>query len=43
VLLMYRTGIEQGRAGYAAALGVLLAIIVMTLSAVSQFVLEDTE
>lgn len=43
VLLMYRTGIEQGRAGYAAALGVLLAIIVMSLSAISQFVLEDSE
>ncbi len=43
VLLMYRTGIEQGRAGYAAALGVMLAILVMALSAFSQFVLEDRE
>ncbi len=43
VLLMYRAGIEQGRAGYAAALGVILAVMVMGLSAFSQFVLEDRE
>ena len=40
VLLMYREGIEQGHAGYAAALGVILAIGVMAISAVNRFVLE---
>lgn len=40
VLLMYREGIEQGHAGYAAAIGVILAIAVMTISAVNRFVLE---
>ena len=32
VLLMYQTGIEQGHAGYAAAIGVILAIGVMVIS-----------
>lgn len=41
VLLMYQAGIEQGDAGWAAALGILLAIIVMAMSAFSRFVLED--
>jgi multiple sugar transport system permease protein len=40
VLLMYREGIEQGHAGYAAAIGVILAIAVMTISAINRFVLE---
>ena len=40
VLLMYQQGIEQGHAGYAAAIGVVLAIIVMTISAINRFVLE---
>lgn len=43
VLLMYREGIEQGDAGYGAAIGVLLAVVVMTLSAINQFILEDRE
>ncbi len=40
VLLMYQEGIEQGHAGYAAAIGVVLAIIVMAISAINRFVLE---
>ncbi|MDX6663442.1 MAG: multiple sugar transport system permease protein [Solirubrobacterales bacterium] len=40
VLMMYQAGIEQGRAGYAAAIGVILAIAVMTISAIQRFVLE---
>ncbi len=40
VLLMYREGIEQGHAGYAAAIGAILAIGVMAISAVNRFVLE---
>lgn len=40
VLLMYQTGIEQGNAGYAAAIGVILAIAVMAISGVQRFVLE---
>jgi multiple sugar transport system permease protein len=40
VLLMYQTGIQQGNAGYAAAIGVVLAIGVMAISAVQRFVLE---
>ncbi|MDQ6683022.1 MAG: sugar ABC transporter permease [Chloroflexota bacterium] len=40
VLLMYRQGIEQGHAGYAAAIGAVLAIAVMAISAVNRFVLE---
>lgn len=40
VLLMYREGIEQGHAGYAAAMGVILAFGVMTISAINRFVLE---
>jgi multiple sugar transport system permease protein len=40
VLLMYREGIEQGHAGYAAAMGTVLAIAVMTISAINRFVLE---
>ncbi|MBY5164097.1 carbohydrate ABC transporter permease [Salsipaludibacter albus] len=43
VLLMYRAGIEQGDAGWAAALGVMLAVVVMALSAVNRFFLEDRE
>ena len=37
---MYREGIEQGHAGYAAAIGVILAIAVMAISAINRFVLE---
>ena len=40
VLLMYEQGIEQGHAGYAAAIGVLLAILVMAVSLVNRFLLE---
>jgi multiple sugar transport system permease protein len=40
VLLMYQTGIEQGHAGYAAAIGVILAIGVMVISGIQRFVLE---
>jgi multiple sugar transport system permease protein len=40
VLLMYQTGIEQNRPGYAAAIGVLLTIGVMAVSAINRFVLE---
>jgi len=40
VLHMYRRGIEQGDAGYAAAIGVLLAIGVIVISMVNRFILE---
>ena len=40
VLLMYQTGIEQNHPGYAAAIGVLLAVAVMVVSAINRFVLE---
>jgi multiple sugar transport system permease protein len=40
VLLMYTQGIEQGHAGYAAAIGVLLAIGVMAVSLVNRYLLE---
>jgi multiple sugar transport system permease protein len=40
VLLMYTEGIEQGHAGYAAAIGVLLAIGVMAVSLVNRYLLE---
>jgi multiple sugar transport system permease protein len=40
VLLMYQTGIQQGHAGYAAAIGVILAIGVMAISGIQRFVLE---
>jgi multiple sugar transport system permease protein len=40
VLLMYQQGIQQGHAGYAAAIGVVLAVIVMAISAINRFVLE---
>jgi len=40
VLMMYREGIEQGNAGYAAAIGVILAIGVMTISLLNRYVLE---
>jgi multiple sugar transport system permease protein len=40
VLLMYIQGIEQGKAGYAAAIGVLLAIGVMVVSLVNRYLLE---
>lgn len=43
VLLMYQRGIEQGSAGFAAALGVLLAIVVMIISAINNFVIEDRD
>jgi multiple sugar transport system permease protein len=43
VLLMYRYGIEQGNAGYAAAIGVALALVVMAVSVVNRFVLERGE
>jgi multiple sugar transport system permease protein len=40
VLLMYTQGIEQGHAGYAAAIGVLLAIGVIAVSLVNRHLLE---
>jgi multiple sugar transport system permease protein len=40
VLLMYEQGIEQGHAGYAAAIGVLLALVVMAVSLVNRYLLE---
>jgi multiple sugar transport system permease protein len=40
VLLMYTQGIEQGKAGYAAAIGVLLAIGVMVVSLLNRYLLE---
>jgi multiple sugar transport system permease protein len=40
VLLMYTEGIEQGHAGYAAAIGVLLAVGVMAVSLVNRYLLE---
>ncbi|HEX6256925.1 MAG TPA: sugar ABC transporter permease [Euzebyales bacterium] len=43
VLIMYQEGIEQGNAGYGAAIGVLLAAVVMIISAINQFVLEERE
>ncbi len=41
VLLMYQTGIEQGHAGYAAAIGVIMAILIMTVAAIQRRVLEE--
>lgn len=40
VFLMYREGIEQGHPGYAAAMGVTLAVAVMGLSLINRYVLE---
>jgi multiple sugar transport system permease protein len=40
VLLMYQKGIQQGHAGYAAAIGVILALVVMAISGIQRFVLE---
>jgi multiple sugar transport system permease protein len=40
VLLMYQEGIEQNKPGYAAAIGVILAVGVMIVSALYRFVLE---
>jgi multiple sugar transport system permease protein len=40
VLLMYQKGIQQGHAGYAAAIGVILALAVMAISGIQRFVLE---
>jgi multiple sugar transport system permease protein len=40
VLLMYTEGIEQGHAGFAAAIGVLLAIGVIAVSLVNRYLLE---
>jgi multiple sugar transport system permease protein len=40
VFLMYREGIEQGHPGYAAAMGVTLAIAVMGLSLLNRYLLE---
>jgi multiple sugar transport system permease protein len=41
VLLMYQEGIQQGNAGYAAAIGVVLAIVVMVLSLINRQLLEE--
>lgn len=40
VLLMYQQGIEQGHAGYAAAIGVILSVAVMSIAAIQRLVLE---
>lgn len=40
VLLMYQQGIQQGHAGYASAIGIALAIIVLVISAINRFVIE---
>ncbi|MEO6795730.1 MAG: sugar ABC transporter permease [Candidatus Dormibacter sp.] len=40
VFLIYRFGIQQNHAGYAAAIGLLLAVGVLIISAVNRFVLE---
>jgi multiple sugar transport system permease protein len=40
VFLIYRFGIEQNHPGYAAAIGLLLAVGVLIISAVNRFVLE---
>jgi multiple sugar transport system permease protein len=40
VFLIYREGIEQNHPGYAAAIGILLAIGVLVVSGVSRFFLE---
>jgi multiple sugar transport system permease protein len=40
VLLMYMQGIEQGKAGYAAPIGILLVLVVVALSLVNRFLLE---
>jgi multiple sugar transport system permease protein len=40
VLLMYQRGIEQGNAGIGAAIGLLLAVVVMGLSAVNFYFFE---
>jgi multiple sugar transport system permease protein len=40
VFLIYRFGIEQNHPGYAAAIGLMLAIGVLIISAVNRFVLE---
>lgn len=43
VLIMYQAGIEQGDAGYAAAIGVALAVVVILMSAVNNFVIGERE
>lgn len=40
VLLMYQEGIEQNKPGYAAAIGVILAVGVIVVSLVNRFLLE---
>jgi multiple sugar transport system permease protein len=40
VFLMYRQGIEQNHAGYASAIGLLLVVGVLIISAINRFVLE---
>ena len=41
VLLMYQEGIQQSNAGYAAAIGVVLALVVMVLSMINRRLLEE--
>lgn len=43
VLLMYQKGIEQGNAGLGAAIGVILAVLVMGISAINFFFLEKRD
>jgi multiple sugar transport system permease protein len=43
VLLMYQEGIQQANAGYAAAIGVVLAVVVMTISLGYRLLLEERD
>ena len=40
ILYMYQVGIEQADAGYAAAIGVTMAVVVLAIAAAQRFVLE---
>jgi multiple sugar transport system permease protein len=40
ILYMYKVGIEQSDAGYAAAIGVTMALVVLAIAAAQRFVLE---
>jgi multiple sugar transport system permease protein len=40
ILYMYKVGIEQADAGYAAAIGVTMALVVLAIAAAQRFVLE---
>ena len=40
ILYMYQVGIEQADAGYAAAIGVTMAVVVLAIAAAQRFALE---